>query len=170
MNATFDLLVTGAHLATMADDTPYGAIRDGAIGTRGGTIAWVGSERDLPRDATAKRSLDARGAWATPGFVDCHTHLVYAGNRVDEFEARLNGATYAEIAQSGGGIKSTVRATRAATDDELVAQSRPRLAALAAEGVTTVGARFAATAVPRLAPLSVTLPLPEACVQVSTSR
>jgi imidazolonepropionase len=138
MNARFDLLVTGAHLATMADHTPYGEIREGAIGIRDGTIAWVGSERDLPRDATARRSLDARGAWATPGLVDCHTHLVYAGNRVDEFEARLNGATYADIAASGGGIRSTVRATRAATDDELVAQSRPRLAALAAEGVTTV--------------------------------
>jgi imidazolonepropionase len=134
----FDLLLTGAHVATMADQTPYGAIRDGAIGIRGGKIAWVGSERDLPRDATARRSHDAHGAWATPGLVDCHTHLVYAGNRVDEFEARLNGATYAEIAQAGGGIRSTVRATRAATDDELVAQSRPRLAALAAEGVTTV--------------------------------
>jgi len=115
MNAHFDLLVIGAHLATMADHTPYGAIRDGAIGTRGGKIAWVGSERDLPRDATARRSLDAAGAWATPGLVDCHTHLVYAGNRVEEFEARLNGATYAEIAESGGGIKSTVRATRAAS-------------------------------------------------------
>ena len=138
MNEVFDLLVTGAHLATMADRTPYGAIRDGAIGTRGGRIAWVGGERDLPRDATARRSLDAHGAWATPGLVDCHTHLVYAGTRIDEFEARLNGATYAEIAESGGGIKSTVRATRAASDDELIAQSRPRLAALAAEGVTTV--------------------------------
>jgi imidazolonepropionase len=138
MSAMFDLLVTGAHLATMADRTPYGAIRDGAIGIRGGRIAWVGRERDLPRDATARQSLDARGAWATPGLVDCHTHLVYAGNRVDEFEARLNGATYAEIAESGGGIRSTVRATRSASDDELVAQSRPRLAALAAGGVTTV--------------------------------
>ena len=138
MNAHFDLLITGAQLATMADHTPYGAIRDGAIGTRGERIAWVGSERDLPRDTTAQRSLDAGGAWATPGLVDCHTHLVYAGNRVEEFEARLNGATYAEIAACGGGIKSTVRATRAASEEELVAQSRARLAALAAEGVTTV--------------------------------
>ncbi len=102
------------------------------------TIAWVGAERDLPRDASAHRSLHAHGAWATPGLVDCHTHLVYAGNRVDEFEARLNGATYAEIARAGGGIKATVKATRAASDDELVAASRPRLAALAEEGVTTV--------------------------------
>src|SRR5262245_22694789 len=88
MTAAFDLLVTGAHLATMTGDTPYGEIRDGAIGIRGTGIAWVGSERDLPRDASAQRSVDARGAWATPGLVDCHTHLVYAGNRVDEFEAR----------------------------------------------------------------------------------
>jgi imidazolonepropionase len=135
---TFDLLITGAHLATMTGDSPYGAIRDGAIGIRGAAIAWVGHERDLPRDASAQQSLDGGGAWATPGLIDCHTHLVYAGNRVDEFEARLNGATYTEIAEAGGGIKSTVRATRAASDDELVAQSRPRLAALAAEGVTTV--------------------------------
>ena len=93
------------HRRASRDDgaatTPYGAIRDGAIGIRGETIAWVGAERDLPRDVSAHRSLDARGAWATPGLIDCHTHLVYAGNRVDEFEARLNGATYAEIARSG---------------------------------------------------------------------
>ena len=138
MIPSFDLLITGAHLATMAGDTPYGAIRDGAIGVRGETIAWVGAARDLPRGVSAHRSLDARGAWATPGLIECHTHLVYAGNRVDEFEARLNGATYAQIAEAGGGIKATVRATRAASDDELVAASRPRLVALASEGVTTV--------------------------------
>ena len=122
----------------MTGDSPYGSIRDGAVGIRGAAIAWVGRARDLPRDASAQQSLDAGGAWATPGLIDCHTHLVYAGNRVDEFEARLNGATYTEIAEAGGGIKSTVRATRASSDDELVAQSKPRLAALAAEGVTTV--------------------------------
>ena len=138
MTTTFDLLITGAHLATMTGETAYGEIRDGAIGIRGETIAWVGKAGDLPRDASARSTLDARGAWATPGLVDCHTHLVYAGNRVDEFEARLNGATYADIAAAGGGIKSTVRATRSASDDELVAESRPRLAGLAAEGVTTV--------------------------------
>lgn len=138
MTATFDLLLTGVHLATMAGDPPYGSIRDGAVGIRGAKIAFVGRERDLPRDTSAQQSLDGRGAWATPGLIDCHTHIVYAGNRVDEFEARLNGASYAQIAEAGGGIKSTVRATREATDDELVAQSRPRLGALAAEGVTTV--------------------------------
>ena len=138
MTATFDLLLTGVHLATMAGDPPYGSIRDGAVGIRGAKIAFVGRERDLPRNTSAQQSLDGRGAWATPGLIDCHTHIVYAGNRVDEFEARLNGASYAQIADAGGGIKSTVRATREATDDELVAQSRPRLGALAAEGVTTV--------------------------------
>ena len=138
MTTTFDLLITGAHLATMAGDGPYGEIRNGAIGVRGATIAWVGPQSDLPRDASAQQSLDVHGAWITPGLIDCHTHLVYAGNRVDEFEARLNGATYAEIAKAGGGIKSTVRATREASADELVAQSRPRLKTLAAEGVTTV--------------------------------
>jgi imidazolonepropionase len=138
MRSAFDMLVTGAHLATMTGSARYGAIRDGALGIVGGTIAWVGAERDLPSDATATQWLHMRGAWATPGLIDCHTHLVYAGHRADEFEARLAGATYADIARAGGGIQSTVRATRAASDDELAAASRPRLAALAAEGVTTV--------------------------------
>lgn len=138
MNAPFDLLVTGVHLATMAGAAPYGAVRDGAIGVTGERIAWIGAERDLPAGAGAHRLLHVRGAWVTPGLVDCHTHLVYAGNRAVEFEARMLGASYADIAREGGGINATVRATRAAGDDELVAASRPRLAALAAEGVTTV--------------------------------
>ena len=138
MAMTFDVLVTGAHLATMAGGTPYGAIRDGAIGIAGDKIAWVGVERELPSGTSARRSLDARGSWVTPGLIDCHTHLVYAGSRVDEFEARLNGATYTEIAQAGGGIQATVRATRAATDEELVKASLPRLRTLADEGATTV--------------------------------
>ena len=119
MSPAYDLLITGAHLATMTGDAPYGAVRDGAIGIVGERIAWLGAERDLPRDASARRWLHARGAWATPGLIDCHTHLVYAGNRANEFEARLTGASYAEIAQAGGGIKATVAATRAATDEEL---------------------------------------------------
>jgi imidazolonepropionase len=138
MSTPFDLLVTGAHLATMQGEAPYGAIRDGALGIGGERIAWVGAERDLPPDASATRLLDAGGAWVTPGLVDCHTHLVYAGNRANEFEARLLGTTYADIAKNGGGINATVRATRAASNDELVAASEPRLRALAAEGVTTV--------------------------------
>ena len=139
MSATpFDFVVTRAHLATMAGDLPYGAIRDGAIGVAGGRIGWIGTASDLPADWRAVRTVDAGGRWLTPGLVDCHTHLVYAGNRANEFEARLGGTTYAEIAQAGGGIAATVRATRAASIDDLVAQSRPRLAALAAEGVTTI--------------------------------
>jgi imidazolonepropionase len=136
----FDVLLTGAHLATMTgtEGDGYGAIRDGALGIADGRIAWIGAERDLPREASAHRLLHVPGAWATPGLVDCHTHLVYAGNRAAEFEARQRGATYAEIARAGGGINATVRATRTATDDELASWSRPRLAALAAEGVTTV--------------------------------
>jgi imidazolonepropionase len=138
MTPIFDLLVTGAHLATMAGDAPYGAIRDGALGVVGERIAWVGAERDLPRDAAARQLLHLPGTWATPGLIDCHTHLVYAGNRASEFAARLEGATYEDVAKAGGGINATVRATRAAGDEDLVAASRPRLAALAAEGVTTV--------------------------------
>lgn len=138
MNPTFDLLVTGAHLATMIGAAPYGALRDGAIGIVGERIAWLGAERDLPASAGAHQLLHFAGAWATPGLVDCHTHLVYAGSRANEFEARLGGASYADIARGGGGINATVRATRAASDDALVAASAPRLAALAAEGVTTV--------------------------------
>ena len=137
--AEFDLLLVGAHLATMrGNGVPYGAVRDGAIGIVGGGIAWVGRAADVPRDAVARRTLDCGGRWLTPGLVDCHTHLVHAGSRADEFERRLLGATYAEIAREGGGINATVRATRAASADELAAQSRPRLEALAAEGVTTV--------------------------------
>ena len=132
----FDLVIRNAHLATMAGAAPYGALRDGAIGIAGDRIAWLGAARDVPGGAA--RTLDAGGHWVTPGLIDCHTHLVYAGNRADEFEARQKGATYAEISQAGGGIAATVRATRAASTDELVAQSRQRLAALACEGVTTI--------------------------------
>jgi imidazolonepropionase len=137
--AGFDLLLVGAHLATMrGDGVPYGAVRDGAVGIIGDRIAWVGRAADVPRDVPARRTQDCGGRWLTPGLVDCHTHLVYTGSRANEFERRLLGATYADIAREGGGINATVRATRAASADELAAQSRPRLAALAAEGVTTV--------------------------------
>ena len=136
--AVFDLLITDANLATMSGASQYGTIRDGALGVIGDRIAWLGTMRELASDVRATRVLDARGRWLTPGLIDCHTHLVYAGNRIGEFEARGNGATYAEIAQAGGGINATVRATRAATADDLVRASAPRLAALVAEGVTTV--------------------------------
>jgi len=139
ISASFDLLLVDVHLATMRPGgAPYGELRDGAVGVRGDRIAWVGRRTDLPRDVGAARLVECGGAWLTPGLIDCHTHLVYAGNRAHEFERRLLGATYADIAREGGGIAATVRATRDASEAELADQSRPRLAALAAEGVTTV--------------------------------
>jgi len=134
----FDLVLDHLHAATMRDATGYGAIHDAAIGIRGDRIAWIGAVGELPRNATIARRISCGGRWATPGLIDCHTHLVYAGNRAEEFEQRLHGASYADIARAGGGIQSTIRATRAATQDVLAAQSRSRLAALAGEGVTTV--------------------------------
>jgi imidazolonepropionase len=131
--AQVDLLFTNARLATMADG--YGLVEDGAVAVRDGRIAWVGPRREAP---AATREHDCGGLWLTPGLVDCHTHIVHAGNRSDEWEARLNGASYEDIARQGGGIMSTVRATRAASEDELLRQSAPRIQALLAEGVTTL--------------------------------
>ena len=112
-------------------------IEDGALHASGGRITWVGPAKEA-RPHRGAEVVDAKGALVTPGLVDCHTHLVYAGNRAIEHEQRLNGASYEEIAHAGGGILSTVRATRAASGAELRRQSLPRLEALAAEGVTTV--------------------------------
>jgi imidazolonepropionase len=138
MTAAWDLLYTNVHLATMADDEGYGEIRDAAIAVKDGRIAWLGERSALPAGAAATDTRDGGGCWITPGLIDCHTHIVHAGNRSDEFEKRLNGATYEDIAKAGGGIMSTVRATRAASEDELLAQSLPRVASLLAEGVTTI--------------------------------
>ena len=132
----FDLLIVDAHVATM--ERGYGAIRDAAVGVSGDRIAWVGPRGDLGSDVEATTVLSCGGDWLLPGLIDCHTHLVYAGNRANEFERRLNGATYADIAREGGGIAATVRATRAASEDDLAQESMPRLASLASEGVTTV--------------------------------
>ncbi len=134
----FDLLLTNVRLATMRERTGYGTLLDAALGIIGDAIAWMGAARDLPRDAHAARTIDARQRWATPGLVDCHTHLVYAGNRASEFERRLEGISYADIAAAGGGIRSTVEATRAASIEALTAASAPRIEALAAQGATTV--------------------------------
>lgn len=128
-----DLLFTNVHLATMEDG--YGELPDAALAVKDGRIAWIGKRLDAP---PASRVHDCGGAWMTPGLVDCHTHVVHAGNRSNEWEARLNGATYEDIARQGGGIMSTVRATRAASVDDLVAASLPRVRALLAEGVTTL--------------------------------
>ena len=140
MTAAWDLLYTNVHLATMAavPGDGYGEIRDAAIAVKDGRIAWLGARSALPAGATAGDTRDGGGCWITPGLIDCHTHIVHAGNRSDEFEKRLNGASYEDIARAGGGIMSTVRATRAASEDELLAQSLPRVASLLAEGVTTI--------------------------------
>jgi imidazolonepropionase len=132
----WDVLFTNVHLATMAGG--YGEIRDGAIAVKDGRIAWLGRQADMAAGAVAQTMHDGGGCWLTPGLIDCHTHIVHAGNRSDEFEARLNGATYEDIARAGGGIMSTVRATRAASEDELMRQSLPRVRSLLAEGVTTL--------------------------------
>lgn len=134
-----DALWINVHLATFdAPGDDYGVIRDAAIGVRDGRIAWLGARSAQPRDLKAQRTHDGAGCWLTPGLIDCHTHLVWAGSRAQEFELRLRGASYADIAAAGGGIRSTVRATRAASEDELLGQSARRLRALMAEGVTTV--------------------------------
>ena len=119
---------------------PYGLIEDAALVVNGGLLQWVGSRSDLPADLleNGAQTHDALGALITPGLIDCHTHLVYGGNRAGEFEQRLNGASYEDIAKAGGGIVSTVEATRAATEAELLEHSTPRLLALLAEGVTTI--------------------------------
>jgi len=133
MSERADILFVNARLATMAGG--YGIVDDGAVAVRDGRIAWVGPRSEA---AAADREHDCGGLWLTPGLVDCHTHIVHAGNRSDEWEARLNGASYEDIARQGGGIMSTVRATRAASEDELLRQSAPRIEALLAEGVTTL--------------------------------
>ena len=129
-----------ARIAAMTDGTPYGLVERGALLVDGDALDWVGDESRLPRELAAlvDEEHDLGGALVTPGLVDCHTHLVYGGQRAREFELRLNGATYEEIARAGGGIRSTVAATRAASDDELFDAAAARLAALRAEGVTTL--------------------------------
>ena len=136
----WDRLLLNATLATFAGDMPYGLIESGAIATHRGHIVWVGRMDDLPDApaalATVVQPMD--GALVTPGLIDCHTHLVFGGDRAHEFDLRLNGASYEEIARAGGGIVSSVSATRAATDEQLFAQSAPRARALRADGVTTL--------------------------------
>ena len=130
----WDMVIHNVHLATM--EHGYGELLDAAIAVKDGRIAWFGPGDELPASGAVLH--DGQGCWLTPGLIDCHTHIVHAGNRSDEFEARLNGASYEDISRAGGGIMSTVRATRAASDDELLRQSLPRVLALLAEGVTTL--------------------------------
>jgi len=127
-----------ARLVTLAGPSGWGLIERGAIVVDGATIAWAGVEADRPDTLAIDADIDLGGALVTPGLVDCHTHLVYGGQRANEFEQRLEGATYEDIARAGGGIRSTVAATRAASDATLFATARDRALALMAEGVTTL--------------------------------
>lgn len=135
----WDGLICGAALATLDGDAGFGEINDGALGWRDGVLAYVGPRSALPEapERLAREVIEAQG-WITPGLVDCHTHLVFAGDRAREFEMRLQGASYEAIARAGGGILSTVRATREAGEDELLRQSLPRARALLADGATTL--------------------------------
>ncbi len=137
----WDRLWLNARIATLeTGGDAYGLIEHGAIAISDGRIAWLGRLEDIDlkaRDACPE-VLDCKGRLVTPGLIDCHTHLVYAGNRTHEFELRLQGASYEEISRAGGGINATVLATRAASEEQLINQSRPRLQAFLAEGVTTI--------------------------------
>ena len=136
----FDAIWINVNLATMTDNgQPYGAVRDGALAVKDGCIVWLGPKAELPEtDLLSTPLYDGKGQWLLPGFIDCHTHLVYAGSRANEFEMRLHGATYQQIAEAGGGIQSTVAATRAASHEELFVLAKQRLNVLLSQGVTTV--------------------------------
>ena len=135
MKSTYRIL-KNCNVATMAG-SGYGAVREAAIVLHGERVAWVGPERSLPASVCGSE-IDLAGRWVTPGLIDCHTHLVFGGNRADEFEMRRTGVSYEEIAKRGGGIASTVAATRAASLEELVDGALPRLRGLLADGATTV--------------------------------
>jgi imidazolonepropionase len=138
MAERFDRIWHNARLATMRGDRPdLGEIDHGLIAARDGHIAFAGAQSDFPVDADAAERIDCAGRWITPGLIDCHTHLVYGGNRAHEFELRLKGASYEEIARAGGGIVSTVAATRKASEADLAMSALPRLDALIGEGVTS---------------------------------
>ena len=132
------MLLTHAKLATFEGNEPYGLVPDGAVWMKDGRLRWVGTCADIPEAARNDERLDLEGRLVTSGLVDCHTHIVHAGNRSAEFEARLNGASYEEISRSGGGIVSTVEATRAASEEDLLRSALLRVDALIAEGVTTL--------------------------------
>jgi len=135
----YDRIWRNARLATLSPDRPgLGIVEDGLVACQDGVIQFAGPAADAPADIDASQVTDCDGRWITPGLIDCHTHLVYGGDRAHEFEIRLAGATYEEVARAGGGIVSTMKATRAASEDELIASALPRLDALMAEGVTTV--------------------------------
>ena len=138
LNNEFDSVWFDVNLATI-NDKDYGIIENAAIAIKDGKIAWLGKRADIPAfDAFSTPTYQGKGGWITPGLIDCHTHIVYGGNRAKEFEMRLEGATYQEIAAAGGGIVSTVKATREADEETLYVAAKDRLNALMKEGVTTV--------------------------------
>ena len=131
-----DQVFTDIRVATMVGG--YGLLDKGALAVKGGCIAWVGAEKDLPSEFLNLEKISLQGRLLTPGLIDCHTHVVFGGNRAAEFEMRLQGASYEEVARAGGGIVSTVKATRAATEAELIASALPRIDAMIAEGVCVI--------------------------------
>ncbi len=134
-----DFVLTNARIATMADNgAPYALIDNGAVAVRDGRIAWVGASDAVPTDYSGLKTETLDGRLVTPALIDCHTHIVAGGDRANEFEMRLNGASYEEVARAGGGIISTVKATRAASEDDLVASALPRIDQLMSEGVATI--------------------------------
>ncbi len=134
-----NVVLTSLRAATMrSGDDPYGLIEDAAIVLAGGKIAWVGAQVDLPSDYAAFPARDMGGRLVTPALIDCHTHVIHGGNRAAEFEMRLNGASYEDVARAGGGIVSTVAATRHASEDDLVAAALPYVDAMIAEGVAVI--------------------------------
>ncbi|MCS5541975.1 MAG: imidazolonepropionase [SAR324 cluster bacterium] len=135
---SFSTLFRNAQIATMTPGKSYGLIENGAVVISADRIKWIGAEKELPDEFAGLQGKNLEGRLVTPALIDCHTHLVYGGSRATEFELRLNGASYEEIARNGGGILSTVTATRNASEDELLAQSLPRLDAFLAEGVATI--------------------------------
>ena len=132
------MLLTKANIATMDSNAPYGLIADGVLALEGSQIAWVGAAQDLPAQFRDMPRSDLGGRLVTPGLIDCHSHIVHGGDRAREFEMRLQGASYEAIARAGGGIVSTVAATRASSEDALLATALPRVDTLIAEGVTTL--------------------------------
>ena len=132
------MLLTNAKLATLQNNDEFGIIDDGVIVLDGAHIAWVGGAIELPDTYRDQETRDLGGRLVTPALIDCHTHVVFGSNRAVEFELRLNGASYQEVAQAGGGIVSTVTATRAASEDELLADALIRIDAMIAEGVTFI--------------------------------
>ncbi|WP_018624692.1 imidazolonepropionase [Kangiella aquimarina] len=138
----FDYLIHNVNIASMATHGDYGIIENACLGVKSGVIEFIGTQEQLNAanelESNAETVINAHNQWLTPGLIDCHTHLVYGGNRANEFEMRLNGASYEEIAKAGGGILSSVRATRAATEQQLFETASKRLKSLLKEGLTTI--------------------------------